>query len=381
MNTTTEEGSLRDALESSFDTVDESSSAAPVESAAPEQTYSIESEAPVSETAEQKAQREYNRDQQGKFAPKEAQNAALLEAKPPQIEQKQVQEGIKAAEKVGQPPAQKDPLERAPQAWKPEAREFWKDIPPAARAEIVRHEQQVQQTLRETVQVRQFADAVQKAIDPYRGTIEAEGGNVVAAISSLMQTAQALRTAPPAHKAQLVAGLVQQFGIDVNQLDQALSGQVVNQERPEVAAIRQQYEREFAPLRQMQQQMAQQQQMANQERDRHANMTIAEFSKKAEFMGDVRNLMADLIDVRERNGLPYSLEDVYHAACQAHPEISRVIQQRAQANAAQSLNSTAQRAKQAAVSVGGSPALGGSGEPSQGSIRDSLMFAMNQSIR
>jgi hypothetical protein len=381
MNTTTEENSLRDALESSFETTDDLAVDSPLESTPSEQTYAAESEAHVSETAEQKAQREYNRDQSGKFAPKDAQNNPVLEQKTAQIAPKVPEEGIKAAEKVGQPPAQKDPLERAPQAWKPEAREFWKDIPQAARSEIVRHEQQVQQTLRETAQVRQFADAVQKAVDPYRGTIEAEGSNVVAAIGSLMQTAQALRTAPPAHKAQMVANMVKQFGIDVGQLDQALSGQVVAQERPEVAAMREQYEREFAPLRQMQQQLAQQQQMAAQERDRQANAEIAEFSRKAEFMDDVRHLMADLIDVRERNNLPYTLEDVYNAACQAHPEISRVMQQRAQAQAAQSLNNTAQRARQAAVSVGGSPALGGSGEMGSNSIRDSLRLAMDQSVR
>lgn len=377
---TTDENTLRDALESSFDTVDESTAVAPVETTSLEQSYAPVNDTP-SETTEQREQREYSRDGQGKFAPKDGENKPVLDAKSAKNAPKPLEQGIIAAEKVGQPPAQKDPLERAPQAWKPEAREFWKDIPNAARAEIVRHEQQVQQTLRETAQVRQFADAVQKAIDPYRGTIEAEGGNVVAAISSLMQTAQALRTAPPAHKAQLVAGLVKQFGIDVNQLDQALSGQIVQQERPEITAIRQQYEKEFAPMRQMQQQLAQQQQIMEQERGRQASAEISEFSRKAEFINDVRYLMADLIEVRERNNLPYNLEEVYQAACQAHPEISRVMQQRSQAQVAQGFNSNAQRARQAAVSVGGSPALGGSSEQSQNSIRDSIMFAMNQSVR
>jgi hypothetical protein len=380
MDTTTETSDLREELESSFDAVVPDSTEIVAEPAVSTEPAAIE-EAPPGETAEQKAQREYIRDEQGKFAPKDSQNSAVLEQKTNQNEQKRVQEGVKAAEKMGQPPAQKDPLERAPQAWKPEAREYWKDIPPAARAEIVRHEQQVQAALRETVQQRQFADSVQKVIEPYRGLIESEGSNVISAIGNMLQTAQALRTAPPAHKAALVANMVKEFGIDVNQLDQALVGKIPPAEPPEVVAVKQQLERELAPVRQWQQQQMMQMQMMEQQKVAEAERGLQEFSRNAEFINDVRYLMADIIELRERNHIPYSLEEVYKAACQAHPEVSKVIAQRSQQQQAMAMTSTAQKARQAAVSVGGSPALGGSDEPPTDSIRDSLMFAMNQSMR
>lgn len=379
MNTTTETSSIRDALESSFEAnTEEQVSVAP-------ESQQIET-APEGETEEQRAQREYIRDEQGKFAPKDA------KVTPSQVEKAPPQEGIKAAPKVGQPPAQdqqakvKDPIERAPQAWKPEAREFWKDIPPAARAEIIRHEQQVQATLRETADVRRFADAVQKTIAPFEHFIKAEGSNPVQAIDNLFSTAARLRTGTADELAGLVTGLINQFGVGrfgaqfIEKLDNALAGNAPKPENPEIAAMRQRFEQELAPLRQMQQQMTQQQQEQMMAVQQNAASEVEQFLGSVEFGNDVRSEMADIIDVYASRGQMLTLQQAYDIACRANPEINQVFQQREKAKIANSLTQTAAKAKQAAVSVGGSPGVQtGTAQPN--SIREALEFAMTSNSR
>ena len=144
--------------------------------------------------------------------------------------------------------------------------------------------------------------------------------------------------------------------------------------------MRQQFEQQIAPLRQLQQQVAMQQQMAMQQQEYAAQSEIEQFSANAEFLNDVRMEMADIIDMGAQRGVNYSLQQAYEIACRAHPEISRVLQQREQAQAAQRLNQTTQRAKQAAVSVGGAPALG-SAEQKSNSLRGAIELAMSSAAR
>ena len=373
MSDTTTEPSLRDALEESFEPSTEN--AAPASAPASEPAPSPAPDAgPAGETDVERAEREYTRDQTGKFAPKATEET-------PKAAEQLPKDGITPAAKVGQPPAAAaapsavPALERAPQSWKPEAREFWKDIPAGARAEIMRHEQQVQGVLRETAEARRFTQEMGRVIEPYRATIEAEGSNPVAAVQNLLQTAQALRTAPPAHKAQLVAGLVQQFGIDINQLDQALSGVVQPPEPPEVVQMRQQMERELAPVRQFAQQLTYQQQQQVAANNARAAAELQSFAGQAEFIGDVRLMMADIMDAADARGQPLTLQQAYDISCNTHPEISKVMEQRRTATAAQNLNANAQKARQAAVSVSGSMAPGGPA-PEPDSVRAALEAAM-----
>lgn len=378
------ENSIREALEGAFEQETDENIPQPVQNEAP----APEESAPVDQTSpaqpEDKPVRDYVRDELGKFAPKDAEPAVKAE-KPPT-------EGIKPGPKVGEPapPAaprapEDEPLrmstEKAPVGWKPEARETWSSIPQLAREEIMRQTQLVHDTLNRTKEQRKFAETVQQVVAPYRALIESEGTDVVKAIDGMLKTAQALRTAPPAHKAQLVAQLVREYGIDVNTLDRALVGAAPPPVDPAVAQVKQQFERELAPLRQMQQQLIAQQQQAEMERRAAADSAIAQFeATQPEFLNDVAQDMAQILELGAQRGVDYTLEQAYELACRAHPEISRVLQQREQAKVAQNLTSTAQRAKQAAVSVGGAPSLGGQ-DSTPNSVREALMLAMGQAER
>ena len=336
-------------------------------------------EAPVESAPESRV---VNRDETGKFAPKGTPSAdpkVTPSADP-------AQEGIQAAPKAGQPPSREWSAEKAPQAWKPEAREYWKQLPEPVRREVVRHAQAANDAISQNVEARKFSEAVQRTIAPFEHFIKAEGSNPVQAIDNLMSTAALLRTGTSEQIAQLVAQITNQFGVGrfgndfISRLDGALAGRVPAQVNPEVAAVKAQFEQELAPLRQMQQQIAMQQQMAMQQQDMAVNSEIDQFSQQAEFLNDVRLEMADIIDMAANRGVNYSLQQAYDIACRSHPEISRVMQQRDQARFAQSTNQNTRRAKAAAVSVGGAPSIGESGQ-SPNNLRDSIELAIAKGSR
>jgi len=345
----------------------------PVEESAP-QLDPVEPTGDTPPSDEDRPVRDYVRDETGKFAPKSPQAPTDQDA------------GVRAGPKVGQPPSTepkqaRDPMERAPESWKPETRELWGQIPDAAKQEIVRWEATVKNGLKQAAEVRRFGDSIAEVVAPYRATIEAEGSNVAQAVGHLMQTAQALRTAPPGHKAELVAGMIKQFDIDVKMLDRALVGAMPEAVNPEVANVRKQFEQELAPLRQMQQQMQQQQQAEDQMRSQAAAEAVAQFeATQPEFLNDVAGDMAQVLELGQSRGVQYTLEQAYEIACRANPEIRSVLEQRERSAQLSNRNQNAQKARQAAVSLGGAPALGGE-EKGADSVRDAILLAMDKSAR
>ena len=282
---------------------------------------------------------------------------------------------------------EKDPIAKAPQAWKPEAREHWDSIPEEARKEIVRHEQQVKEALRDTAEARQFANAVHQTIQPYQHFIKAEGANPIQAIDNLMSTAAALRTGNADQVAKLVTDITNQFGIGrfgkefVRKLDESLSGAAPKQESPEIAALRQQYEQELAPLKQMHQQMQQQQHYQQQQNEYATQNELQQFASQAEFIEDVRMEMADFMDLAATQGKQMSLQEAYERACWANPEIRSVLTKRQQSEQAQQVNQTAQKAKRAAVSVSGSAPMASAQASGGTNLREDLEFAISNLSR
>jgi hypothetical protein len=341
---------LRDSIEAALDTAAPDTAPEPIAQPAPSGSAPAtqaasspgqdlnalaEGKDPESQQVHQRA-----RDETGKFKAKE-------------------QEGIQPGPKAG-PRQQGD---RAPQAWRPETREHWGQLPEPVRQEIQRREVEVQRTLQESAEARKAYDAVMRTIQPYEAFIKAENSNPLQAIDNLMSTAARLRTGTAPELAQMVAGIVNQFGVGrfgqgfIQALDSALAGQAP-QVDPQQAAIDQVLNQRLAPVQQMltqfQQAQASQQQMVTQK----AQSEVAQFLQRAEFGQDVREEMADLLETSQRRGQDLSLVDAYKKACLLNDRVRSVLQGRAKARGAQTQTAVAQRARQAAVSVTGAAPAG-----------------------
>ncbi len=356
---------LRESLEEAFDeatTEPVEPTDAPV-AAAPADTAPGMGEAPEAAAAPE------GRDEKGRFATKakpEAvavtpEGAAPTPEKAPAAAPAALPEGV---------PAPAEAL-KAPQSWRPAAREKWAALPAEAQQEVLRREQEVGRALSETAEERKVAKAFRDAVAPYEGMLRAEGMDGVRATGELLRTFAALRTSSPEGKAQVIAGIIKGHGVSVEHLAAALDGQAPQGQGAAVdtATIARQVREELT--REMQGHASQRAQ-AESVRAVHAFAT----SGKAEFLEDVREDMADLIQSRKARGVDLSLEDAYSLACRMHPEVSKVLQQREAATHATANQAATQRARAAASSVRTRPAAAqATGKPSR---REALEAAFEE---
>lgn len=333
---------IRSAVAASFDKVESSTSAAPPTTEAPSTPAPAETSAPAAVA-----------DAPATEAAPEAPTTAA--AAPPANGGDKPGQTAAAVPPESGPPAPKVPEHKAPQSWKPALREHWAKVPPEVQAEVVRREREVQSALQEASEAKRTAGAFQSVLAPYMGMIQAERQDPVQAVAGLLQTAAALRTAPPAHKAALVAQIITGYGINPSDVAAVLEGQQPANASPQApqhfdpeAIARQAEER----VRQSFAQQARQHQM------RQADSEIQQFatSGKAEFFEDVKHIMGSLMAAAHDAKISLTLEDAYAQAVAMSPDLKPVLQQRSEAAQRASQVAAAQRAKAAASSIKTTPA-------------------------
>lgn len=369
---------MRDALEAAFNDAEqplptsstepddfagaiESQIEVPGEATASEGAQDLEALAEGDKPVENEDVQQQARDEQGKF--------------------KTTEEGIQPGPKSGP----KQHPERAPASWKPDVREHWSQLPDTVRSEISRREVEVQRTLQESAEARKNYDAVMKTISPYEAFIKAEGSNPIQAIDNLMSTAARLRTGTAPELAQLVAGIVNQFGIGrfgnnfIDQLDSALAGQApqMNHQQSEIEQVLNQ---RLAPVQQMLSQFQQAQVQQQQRAQQQVVSEVEQFISQAEFGNDVREDMADILEVAQRRGINMTLQDAYKKAVMMNDNVRSVLTQRSQAQKAQTQTQAAHRARSAAVSVSGAAPVGSMQAPTT-DVRSAIEAAIVSSSR
>lgn len=359
--------SLRDALDDAFQqhSADDSGADAP---AVPVAKAPAENEDPASAAAqEQRA-----RDQGGRFA--KAQKVPTEGLDDPTKPGAAVAGALAPVAPAPQPTEAKPPA-----SWTPAARELWSQVPQGVQQEIHRREHEAQQVLQNGARSRQFVEAFENIVRPFEVFIRTENSNPLQAVQNLMSTAAEFRVGTPQRKVDLVAGIISNFGIDVNALDAALARQIHGggqQQQP------QQQPQQFRDPR-VDQMLLMQQQQAAQAQQQHFGAVQNElqaFGAKHEFYGDVAAYMADILEMRAKRGEVMDLEAAYKQACALHPDVSTILTQRqAQAKPAAGLSQAALRQKRAAASVKGDGGPDGARHvPKDDSLRGALEAAFDQ---
>lgn len=370
---------MRDALEAAFEEAKEPLPSAPAPEAAPAPDTVAESEpapAEVSAEAPEAAQ-----DLNTLAEEKSADNEDVQQPERDEQGKFKKSEGVQPGPKAGP----RQPGEKPPASWRPDIREHWGSLPEPVRAEIQRRETEVARTLQETADARKTAEAVMKTIEPYQAFIRAENSNPLQAIDNLMSTAARLRTGTAPELAQMVAGIVNQFGIGrfgngfIDMLDGALAGQTPQQD-PQQLAIQQVLDQRLAPMQNMLTQFQQAQQLQQQQAAQAAQSEVAAFLERAEFGNDVRDDMADLIEAAQRRGQTLSLPEAYKKACLMNDTVRSVISQRIKSQGAQQTTQAAQKAKSAAVQVSGAAPRGALKQEST-DVRSAIEAAIQMSSR
>lgn len=312
---------LRSALESAFeDKTDE----VPQTETVVNTPEPVTQEKPLETSAEQRA-----RDEAGRFAAKETAPVT--------------------------PPDEPKPI-KAPSSWKPAAQEAYLKAergealtPEEVRIltnEANRRESDFHRGVEEFKTHAQKARAYEAVIAPYQQTFQQLGVDAPTAIGALLKADHTLRYGDPATKAQYFQQLAQQYGVNLEQI------QNPPQYDPQTQYLMQQ-------LNELRQTQAQWHNSIQQQEQTRANQELEQFSQAGNAHFDaVRGDMADLLET----GKATSLQDAYEKAVWMNPDIrqSLIEQQRSEAQKKAMAEAQNLRAKTAAVSVkGSSPSAGG----------------------
>jgi len=230
--------------------------------------------------------------------------------------------------------------------------------------------------MQETAQARQVFSYLQNLESRFGHAIQAEGAkNVIEAAENLMGVATKLRFGTAGEKASLIANYVRHYGIDIQMLDNALAG------LPPVPAGAQAQGPAGGQFQDPRvDQLLQQIETAKRQREEQALYTavseVETFGSDKEFFADVRDTMADLLEVASRRGLDLTLQDAYDRACLMNPDIAKVIEARRAAQAGGNRMRSTQAARHAASSVRGTPSSVSTSQP--GDLRGAIESAIEQ---
>lgn len=246
----------------------------------------------------------------------------------------------------------------APVGWRGGAKQHWEKLPNEVKAEVDKREREIGGALREAAEARQFQTQFDQVIDPFKSIIASRGVHPLQATQAMLQTHATLTMGTPAQKAQTIAKAIQEYGVDIEALANAIDGQPGegapgNGSGGVDPAMQQWLEQQLAPVRQfaatMQQSQAQQTQQT--QREVATELDAFEADPQNVFYADVREVMGDILEVAGKQGRPMSFQDAYNTAVMMNPELAKQHQARQALENVPAGQTAAQRRAAAASSI------------------------------
>lgn len=263
--------------------------------------------------------------------------------------------------------------EKAPASWSAKAREAWANMPSEAQAEVTKREREVNKVLHDSANARRAVQELNQVLAPHAQRLMNAGvQSPIQAIGQLLQTEGHLRQGDSITKAHTIATLIKRYGVDIQTLDAVLSNEPAPQHpagNPDLDALLNQ---KLAPFNEFMSQQRAYAQHAEENARQQAALAVQQFCEGKEFIGEVREDMADRIDIAAKHGRQMTLDEAYDIACKYHPEVSKILMDRERQHAMQAQAERTQAKRNAAVSITGQPTNNGPGVSADASLRDVL---------
>jgi len=246
-------------------------------------------------------------------------------------------------------------------------REKWNSLPREVQEEVVRREADSMRLIGSVGPKIRMADEVQQHLSPFLPKLQEQGIPPSAFIGDLFASVKSLASPNGTERAEVVANIVQAYGVDLKLLDQVLTQRI--QAGPQDAAARRAIAQANAVIQQQREGVAHQTELETQK-------ALAAFAAdpKHEFLDNVRDLMADLIEA----GRAKNLEDAYAAAIWAHPDTRKILLQREATTRAADKTNRARQARRASSAIHGAPQSTGTPVPQNASLRDTIAAALDE---
>ena len=257
--------------------------------------------------------------------------------------------------------AKDDPVERAPSSWKTTTKAKWATVDPEVRQEVIRREREAAQVLTTSDNARRFTNDMSQVLGPHSARLQSLGVQPAKAVELLLQTDAILSQGAPAARAQRMAKLITDYGVDLKLLDEVLAGMPVSQENPMLDRVAQMLDQRLAPVNQFLTTQQRSVQQADQQETQRVMQEVDAMEANVEkypFFHRVRTEMADLVEVKAKQGVSISLDQAYNRCVMADDALSAEMVARKSADAsrvaAEARNAQARRALGASRSVAGS---------------------------
>ena len=260
---------------------------------------------------------------------------------------------------------------KAPAQWKPAVREKWAALPREVQEEVLRREGDNLRLIGSVGTKIRMADEIGGHLAPFMDRLQAHGASPSEFMGDVFGTIKSLATGSVQERAEVIANIIQSYGVDLRTLDSVLTGRL-SAPPPDPRLVEAQRRTAMAEG-QLRQVDAQRQQHTQQT----VTNTLSEFAsdQKNEFFDDVRELMADLVE----SGRANTLQDAYSSAIWANPDTRKILLQREAESRAIAKNTRATHARRASLSVGGAPRGAGATTAGQNmSLRDTIAAAFDE---
>ena len=270
-------------------------------------------------------------------------------AEPPQepVDQPEIESAAVEAEVSG--PA------KPPQSWGAAEREHWANLDPAVQAQVQKRESEIQNVMNQSAESKHFYTEFVNNMAPFDGLMRANNVAPMDAVKDLMGTAAELMQGTTESKAETVAKIIEQYGIDVATLDTALSGRINNNasaaaNEPE-ASLKNYLSEQLAPVQQFMQNQQAQQTSNQQAQYQTEQQNLQTFMNSNEFAGDLLGDMSDMMTIAANRNEPMDYKQDYDKALMLRPDIQQILQQRQGGQTAAQNNQAIQQKQNATVSI------------------------------
>jgi len=244
---------------------------------------------------------------------------------------------------------------KPPQSWGVTEREHWGNLDPAVQAQVQKRESEIQNVMNQSAESKHFYTEFVNSMAPFDSMIRSANVAPLDAVKDVMGTAAELMQGTTQSKAETVANIIEQYGIDVATLDTALSGRINNNSNaaanePE-ASLKNYLSEQLAPVQQFMQNQQAQQTSNQQAQYQTEQQNLQTFMSSNEFAGDLLGDMSDMMSLAANRNESMNYQQAYDKALMLRPDIQQVLQQRQGGQAAAQNNQAIQQKQNATVSI------------------------------
>ena len=290
----------------------------------------------------------------------------------PKKEDKALKQAAEAAASTGEGP-------KAPVSWKPTAKAEWAKLPLDIRQEVARREREMSQYMSQNDHHRKFTEQFAKVVQPYNHLIQAQNSTPLQAVKNMMATTAGLVLGNKQQKASIVAEIIKNYDIDIEILDHVLSGKGVpakaGVEEPTTKVMQM-----LQPVYSFMDEIRQAREGSQSRRQEEADRQVDEFADTPHFE-DVREDMADILEVAAKRGITLTLQQAYEKAIALNPEVSEVVAKQKAAEKAREAGTRLAKARRTASTIVGNPAGSGGGDGKPKTRREQLLDAWEDSTQ